>query len=135
VRRGIGEGAGVGEFATEIKAADKGEGFAEGQLAFAEAKREREARFFAEDQLGANAGGIGRGEEKNARDRRRGEGRAVRWRREHALTRRTGRSFTPRRFSGFSGHTRIIAERWEKAICVRGTQAPRACAERQAAAI
>lgn len=66
VRRRIGEGPGVGEFAPEVEAADKGESLAEGQLAVAEAQREWEASVFAEDQLRANAAGVGGGEEKDA---------------------------------------------------------------------
>lgn len=69
LRRRLGKGSRIGEFAAEVKPADKGEGFAQGKLAIAKPKGEREAGFFPEDQLSADPGGIGRGEQEDARGR------------------------------------------------------------------
>lgn len=68
--RRLGEGLGVSELAAEVEAADKGEGFAESQVAVAETQGQREGSFFAQHELGANTAGIGRRKQEDAADGR-----------------------------------------------------------------
>src|SRR5579872_4415567 len=67
--RRLGEGPRIRQLAAEVESADEGEGFAESRLAVAEPQRQGGAGAFAQDQLGANAGCIRRGKEKDARRR------------------------------------------------------------------
>ena len=58
----------IGQLAAKIKTADEGKTLSEGYAAVAEAKGERESRIVAENQLGADAAYVGRGEKEDAMD-------------------------------------------------------------------
>ena len=58
----------IGQLAAKIKTADEGKTLSEGYAAAAEAKGQREGGILVENQLGADAAYVGRGEKEDAMD-------------------------------------------------------------------